>query len=193
MFNIPISKEKIKRVRTNDIELIKDIASKDTYDRYDEMIIRMIFKKMDYESFSDMFIEYEDFIKELSSDYDIIEDYINIDNTKVVVAPDVNDHYLIETYSDYKLENIYMYKDTDCDIPYGVCDNASQILDIYKPKEDEIILMTPIFRRTDPDWRWRKWGPYIGVHHPKHEYLCDEDINYVFVFSIYKIVKNQED
>lgn len=189
MFNIPINKEKLQAAKDYDSETVKNIAYKSEFDEFDEITIKMIFKRMDYESFSDMFIEYSDFIKELSSEYKVVEDFLDIDNTKVVIAPDCNDHYLVEMYSDYMLQNIYMCEST-CDIPYGVCDNASQIFDLYKPNDDEVILMTPIFKITDPDWRWHKWGPYIGVHHPRHEYIMDEeDIDYVFVFSIYKIVK----
>ena len=37
-------------------------------------------------------------------------------------------------------------------------------------------------------WRWHKWGPYIGTKEPKCEYLYDEpEIDKVVIFELYEI------
>lgn len=83
---------------------------------------------------------------------------------------------------------------------YGVCDNAHQVIEHYKPFWNEllwnrnkkfVILMTPIFREgleESGDWRWRKWGEYIGNQNPQHEYLYDDKhIDLVFVYNVKEI------
>ena len=84
---------------------------------------------------------------------------------------------------------------------YGVADNASQVMDYYDKLCREhadytnnhkfVILLTPIFRKSEPEvegWRWHKWGPYIGEHEIKCEYLYDEKgIDYVYVFKILEV------
>lgn len=83
---------------------------------------------------------------------------------------------------------------------YGVCDNASQAIkyyerlvseDIVSPSDNFVILLTPIFKKNYSSysgWRWKKWGPYVGIQNPTHEYIADEpDIDVVFVFMIYQV------
>ena len=74
---------------------------------------------------------------------------------------------------------------------YGVCDNVEQIKSHYPELVESdrrfVVVMTPIIHaeETEQDWRWHKWGPYIGNHEPQHEYLFDEvGIEKVFVFHI---------
>lgn len=108
----------------------------------------------------------------------------------------LNDNYLLEVLTNYrdarKLQSFY---------EYGVADNASQIMDFYDNICREhtdymnthkfVILLTPIFKADQPEmggWRWHKWGPYIGVHDIKCEYLYDEkEIDYVYVFHILEV------
>jgi hypothetical protein len=74
---------------------------------------------------------------------------------------------------------------------YGVCDNLSQIKSHYpeliESNRKFVVLMTEIRHdeQTEQGWRWRKWGDYIGIHKPQHEYLLDEvGIEKVFVYKI---------
>jgi hypothetical protein len=84
---------------------------------------------------------------------------------------------------------------------YGVCDNASQVLDYYDAlyeqhrdyMEDKkfVILLTPMIREQQPEyggWRWHKWGQYIGKFESKCEYLYDEKgIDYIYCFKILEV------
>lgn len=83
---------------------------------------------------------------------------------------------------------------------YGVCDNPHQVIEHYKPFWNELItnrnkkfvvLMTPVFREDmeeSGDWRWHKWGEYIGNQNPQHEYLYDDKhIDLVFTYNIIEI------
>lgn len=77
---------------------------------------------------------------------------------------------------------------------YGVCDNVEQILahyDLSDPNRKFCIGVSPIFKKDQPErggWRWHKWGPYLGTHEPKCEYLYDEEgIEYVLIYHIYEL------
>ena len=129
------------------------------------------------------------------------------DFTGVYVSHNPNTHLELPTFTDYKTDNslyggnritpLLMYE-------YGVCDNASQALDVYdriiaESVSDEakeqmngefIIRLTPIFSKYNEGWRWHKWGAYVGVQNPEYEYICDEpNIDMVYAFHIYRIVK----
>lgn len=81
---------------------------------------------------------------------------------------------------------------------YGVCDDAEQVIEYYRDFHHElfgedkyIVFMTQIFREHEEEqgsWRWHKWGQYIGIQNPQHEYLYDDKhIDLVFVYDIVKI------
>ena len=198
MLNIKMSEAKLADARKHCEEIKEKIMSKPQRDETDDNLIKLIDKRSLCKDFSDLFWEYADVMKDFSEAYSsIIPDNKKIDPTKFIFSNDPNSHYDIEMYSDYKLEHIYMFDDSDCNLPYGVCDNASQILEHYQPKDDEVIILFPVIREYEPEnygWRWHKWGPYIGVHNPRYEYIYDEEeIDVVFCFSIYKIIKNDSD
>ena len=111
----------------------------------------------------------------------------------------MNSNYTIEALTNYKEKKnfyspLYWWK-------FGVCDNASQVLDYYDSlyeqhtdyMEDKkfVILLTPIIREQQPEcggWRWHKWGQYIGKFESKCEYLYDEKgIDYVYCFKILEV------
>lgn len=76
---------------------------------------------------------------------------------------------------------------------YGVCDNLEQLLkhfpELEAPGREFVVTLTEVRRENqspDGGWRWHKWGPYIGTHEPKHEYLYDESIDAVLVYHIYE-------
>ena len=53
----------------------------------------------------------------------------------------------------------------------------------------------PVFNRHDGKtggWRWHKWGPYLGKHTPKCEYLDEEkNIDYVLLWHLYPLKKKE--
>lgn len=59
-----------------------------------------------------------------------------------------------------------------------------------------VLLMTPHVNTKDCSWggwRWHKWGEYIGLHEPQHEYLSyEKGIDYVLSYSL-EIVKKIEE
>lgn len=62
---------------------------------------------------------------------------------------------------------------------YGVADSVAQILTKYRAaieRQDQqlTLVCTYVFRDTENDWRWAKWGKYIGKRRPRCEYLRDE-------------------
>lgn len=83
---------------------------------------------------------------------------------------------------------------------YGVCDNYEQILErvegineyIEDPDNTYVIILYKVKKSAQPEeggWRWHKWGSYIGDHEITSEYLYDEeDIDYVYTFSIYRVI-----
>lgn len=119
-----------------------------------------------------------------------------------VYVCDLNSNHIIGSLTDYKEK-----KNLDSPIywlNYGVCDNASQVLDLYdslcaQNKEymengKFVILLVPMIRSKQPEsggWRWHKWGQYIGKFEPKCEYLYDEKgIDYVYCFEILEVVES---
>lgn len=88
---------------------------------------------------------------------------------------------------------------------YGVADNFTQISDYLKtkfielendntvdPNTSVVITATPIIKEHEPSnggWRWHKWGEYIGIRNPIHEYIYDEDdnINTVWCFNVFVV------
>ncbi|MCP4761907.1 MAG: hypothetical protein GY870_08995 [archaeon] len=77
---------------------------------------------------------------------------------------------------------------------FGVCDNYHQILKEYPELESEdclfIVDLSLITKKNSPDWRWHKWGKYLGDYKPQAEYIKDEDIEEVIIFHIYEIIDN---
>ena len=70
-----------------------------------------------------------------------------------------------------------------------------KFIELY-PEYKLVLLMTPHVNTKDCSWggwRWHKWGEYIGVHEPQHEYLsCEQGIDYVLSYDL-EIVKKIEE
>lgn len=70
-----------------------------------------------------------------------------------------------------------------------------KFMELY-PEYKLVLLMTPYVNTKDCSWggwRWHKWGEYIGVHEPQHEYLsCEQGIDYVLSYDL-EIVKKIEE
>lgn len=158
--------------------------------------------------------EYDDFhMEEIKSINDVFKPYSELEVPKEwksipdeisdmrgIYIAGLNSHYDIERLTDYR-EAKMDFNSPLCWNSYGVCDNASQVINRYnefvkeglidEQNEKYVVLLTPICKchqEKDGGWRWHKWGEYIGVQNPKHEYLYDEeDIDYIFVFQFYKL------
>lgn len=106
-------------------------------------------------------------------------------------AHDFTGVYVCGLNEENTIARVTDYDTNRFDYEYGVCDNASQILDNFDIADDSVVLMTPIFKEHQPDhggWRWHKWGHYYGVQNPQCEYLFDEpDIEMVYVFHIHTL------
>lgn len=198
MMNISINKEKLEIAKQEWREDKEKLLLQPNKSEIDYQLIKLYEDALNFNDFSDMgFFNYDDVMTDISNNYRIIKDDKDIDNTKFVVVDDINNHYCVSRYSDYKLETI---KPSEWKLynmlPYGVCDNASQILNYFTPKEDEVVLMVPVIRKFESEiggWRWHKWGTYIGVQNPTHEYIYDDtDIDVVFCFTVYKIIKQED-
>lgn len=127
----------------------------------------------------------------------------------------VFDHHMLELFERTGLEhpelgvfiseglNLHLAIDNrdhaDLDEPYGVCDSLEQLKTteiwswiVTDPKSRALVL-TPI-RKSDQtsegDWRWHKWGEYVGIQDLQCEYLYDESvIELVYVFSAISLVQ----
>lgn len=175
--------------------------NKDKVKRYNERIAELNREyPEDADSFkevnrlSDVFIPYG----LLSHPFTMIEEDYRTNFDGVYVS-NLNSNYLVENVTNCK--QIITFNSPIYYCNYGVCDNASQVLDYYdslcEKYEDFmrdrmfVILLTPIIKDEQPEyggWRWHTWGSYIGKFEPKHEYLYDEEgIDYVYCFKILEV------
>ena len=71
-----------------------------------------------------------------------------------------------------------------------------KMIELY-PEYKLVLLMTPHVNTKDCSWggwRWHKWGEYIGVHEPQHEYLsCEQGIDYVLSYDLEIVKKIDEE
>lgn len=135
----------------------------------------------------DVFTPYKDWIEDTKRypELGFVPDNEELDFSRFFICSNPNAHYLIGRLTDYN----------ECKrtigLPYGVSDNATQIIEFVEIPDNCIVLITPVFKDLNEPcggWRWRKWGPYYGVKNPKHEYLNDEeDIEYAYCFSVVKV------
>ena len=76
---------------------------------------------------------------------------------------------------------------------YGVADNLTQVLKYFRKYVSDqdhhfCIAITRINKATHPQWRWHKWGKYIGKQKPQCEHLGDEPkIESVILYHIHQI------
>lgn len=97
----------------------------------------------------------------------------------------------------YELDFPRLKSDFNC---YGVCDSPEQLMSKL-PKEvtdsvtPYVISMVQIRKEyeTEQNWRWHKWGEYIGDQSPQCEYLFDEpEIEEVWTYHIYQLEAPEE-
>lgn len=134
----------------------------------------------------DVFTPYSEWLKDTKNypELGFVPDDETLDFSNFFVCRDHNDHYLIDRLTDhYECKRLWL--------PYGVSDNATQIIKSGKVPNDCVVLITPVFKNPEEPfsgWRWHKWGPYYGVKEHRHEYLNDEEnVEYVYCFSVVKV------
>ncbi|MBN3402913.1 hypothetical protein [Clostridium botulinum] len=153
-------------------------------------------EKVKLKNINDRFSPYELWLKELGQEKTIKTIKDTMKDINNIYISNLNWKHSLQDLTDYKFVNEYNEFD------YGVCDNASQVLDYcnkeiqeyekYKKKK-YIAVMTPIFKSSQDEygWRWHKWGSYIGVQNPQHEYLADEkNIDMIYVFQVKEVIEN---
>lgn len=164
----------------------------------------------------DKIVPYSMFIKQFKDEFsnsNVIKDngnnfsgiYIAIDEHvfSLLTGYKIN-RYLFE---DLKRDMLFNHKNEKyfslvCKGDYGVCDNATQVINLYNQLNSNgyldknktyVILLRPIIRELEPKrdgWRWHKWGYYIGTQDSQCEYIVDEDdIDLVFCYRIVEVIK----
>ena len=106
----------------------------------------------------------------------------------VYVGP-LNPHLFIadhESWDEYPAPDPYN--------AYGVCDSPQQFIErvgalLHASPNQYVAFLTRVEKADQSPkggWRWHKWGPYIGDHKPRHEYLYDEKgIDEVYVYHFW--------
>lgn len=194
------------------MKLVKLSVSQEEIDRHNENLKRC------RNDFPDL-----DFSDDAATEDDIICPYVklinNKDNQKYLDVEDTlsdftglyksnhNFEYQINK-TDHKLrKGAYDFIgdfETEVIKPYGVADNATQVVEYFKDYEKRnnvdlgecVIGLAPIVKEFQPwqdGWRWHKWGNYIGVKKPQHEYIAHEDdsIKTVWCYHIYFVEKEK--
>lgn len=162
----------------------------------------------DYESLDDFFISYKEWIDSFEDKdkekYLKVKD--SIKETKGVYVCKLNSKLYLERLTTFEPDNSkedrnpkFIWRS------FGVCDNATQVLEYLKELEkkdiiDEdspkVILLTPMFKESQPSdggWRWHKWGSYIGVQKHEYEYLYDEkEVEMIYCFEIIPMKKRED-
>ena len=96
-----------------------------------------------------------------------------------------------------RLENslkTYFYGN-DFDDEFYLGKSLVKMIELY-PEYKLVLLMTPHMNTKDCSWggwRWHKWGEYLGVHEPQHEYLSyEKGIDYVLSYDLEIVCKIEE-
>lgn len=83
----------------------------------------------------------------------------------------------------------------DFDNEFYLGKSLVKMIELY-PEYKLVLLMTPHMNTKDCSWggwRWHKWGEYIGVHEPQHEYLSyEKGIDYVLSYDLEIVRKIEE-
>lgn len=166
-------------------------------------------KLINSENFSNLILEEDD------SDLDITGIYMEALNARhhierltdyKTVNPMSNKYlYTVNTYGVADnatqvirhLENslkTYFYGN-DFDDEFYLGKSLVKMIELY-PEYNLVLLMTPHMNTKDCSWggwRWHKWGEYLGVHEPQHEYLSyEKGIDYVLSYDLEIVRKIEE-
>lgn len=177
LFTLQNNKDKVKSYN----DLCEELKSSEPSIDWEEVKISSIY---------DEFYPYDIWLKRLAQEKDIkiIKDTI----------PNIKNVYITKLNWEYNLELLTGYKVNKFKCIYGVCDNASQAIEycnknvLSNKDKNYILIMTPILKRNEGEygWRWHKWGSYIGVQNPQHEYISEEEnIDMVYVFELKELIK----
>ena len=156
------------------------------------------FEHMKHNSIYDYVSKYSDWVARLYSDNSGIRIVPDKEIPDCVFVGDLNCQIIIESITIHKPKSDRVIDKVNWF--FGLCDNAEQALAEFKKflsksKEYEqrsyIFLLSPIYRASQPEYggfRYHKWGPYVGVQKPEHEYLYDDKhIDLVYFYRVYQI------
>lgn len=78
------------------------------------------------------------------------------------------------------------------DYAHGICDNATQIYELYKNMIESknrffMFLLTPLFQEDTANFKWSRSGKYIGEHTMEHELFDDEKFKFVYRYTIFEL------
>lgn len=93
-----------------------------------------------------------------------------------------------------RLEEMIRRSRMDLPNAFGVCDYPDQLIEkfpVIETSEKKFIVTFGKLEKENEvpnNWRWHKWGPYIGEQDPQCEYLYDEPvIETVYLYHIYEV------
>ena len=166
-------------------------------------------KLMNSENYSDLILEEDDpnldttgiYLEALNARHHIerLTDYKTVNPMSNKYLYTVNTYGVADNATQVirHLENslkTYFYGN-DFDDEFYLGKSLVKMIELY-PEYNLVLLMTPHMNTKDCSWggwRWHKWGEYLGVHEPQHEYLSyEKGIDYVLSYDLEIVRKIEE-
>ena len=166
-------------------------------------------KLMNSENYSDLILEEDDpnldttgiYLEALNARHHIerLTDYKTVNPMSNKYLYTVNTYGVADNATQVirHLENslkTYFYGN-DFDDEFYLGKSLVKMIELY-PEYSLVLLMTPHMNTKDCSWggwRWHKWGEYLGVHEPQHEYLSyEKGIDYVLSYDLEIVRKIEE-
>ena len=169
------------RAQSKDERFIRGVLKNAHHDKYDfRGYVKRAMKFKGFKRFEKYHPLGEEYVKDSETRFDGCYFLRHSAGSDDLVINAMTKQHVIEY--DYDAEEYW-----DC---YGLCDNASQAIEFYNKRKAEgkfpgnhVIILCPMY-----DFRWHKWGQYIGKFNPSHEYFSDEEgIEMVYSFQIHRV------
>lgn len=169
------------RAQSKDERFLRSVLKNAHHDKYDfRGYVKRTMKFKGFNRFEKYHPLGEEYVKDSETRFDGCYFLCHSALSDGLVINAMTKQHVIEY--DYDAEEYW-----DC---YGLCDNASQAIEFYNKRKAEgkfpgnhVIILCPMY-----DFRWHKWGQYIGKFNPSHEYFSDEEgIEMVYSFQIYRV------
>lgn len=206
--NLEITAEKLKKSNEQWEELRKE-NPEIFKDEDDSGSMFQPWKLMNNENYSNLILEEDDpdldttgiYLEALNARHHIerLTDYKTVNPMSNKYLYTVNTYGVADNATQVirHLENslkTYFYGN-DFDDEFYLGKSLVKMIELY-PEYKLVLLMTPHMNTKDCSWggwRWHKWGEYIGVHEPQHEYLSyEKGIDYVLSYSLEIVRKIEE-
>lgn len=206
--NLEITSEKLKKSNERWEELKKE-NPEIFKDEDDSGSMFQPWKLMNNENYSNLILEEDDpnldttgiYLEALNARHHIerLTDYKTVNPMSNKYLYTVNTYGVADNATQVirHLENslkTYFYGN-DFDDEFYLGKSLVKMIELY-PEYKLVLLMTPHMNTKDCSWggwRWHKWGEYIGVHEPRHEYLSyEKGIDYVLSYDLEIVRKIEE-